>query len=89
MAIYKDVNIKLDPATDRIIYGGEYKLLGVFLAVFLLKFFLGYQQAIDPPSSENLYYKIADVGISGLLIGFLLGRCGTFLKRAQQVNSGQ
>ncbi len=88
--VYRNTYIGIDPKTDKIICKGEYKLFVIILIVFMVKYFLGYQQAINPTSSENILFTIADVGISGLLIGFFLGRCGMFIRQARRaVNSSQ
>jgi hypothetical protein len=85
LLVYRDVAVECKPTSTTAIIPGEYKLLSILTVAFALKYLLGYWQAIDPQLSHNPVHIAADVGISGAVIGFLLGRCLTFARKLNRL----
>jgi hypothetical protein len=68
------LDIKVDTKHFLIQLPGSWSNLIIMLLIFSLKYFFGYDLAVNPHHAELMEYKLSMFAVSGLLTGFLQGR---------------
>lgn len=75
------LDVKVDTKHFLIQLPGSWSTLIVMLLIFSLKYFFGYDLAVNPHHAELMEYKLSMFAVSGLLTGFLQGRLIGYLYR--------
>ena len=82
-------DIRVDAALQRIQVPGSWSNLTVMLLIFSLRYYFGYDLAVNPQHQELLDYQIIRFASLGVLTGFLQGKLLGYLyhfKKAEKLS---
>ncbi|MGE7955930.1 hypothetical protein ACQKQA_04885 [Pseudomonas sp. NPDC089530] len=80
LALFPRRGLALDEESQHLIVPGTWKVLGISLLFFAVKYFIGYQAAVHPETSANVEMLILAGAASGFTVGLFCGRAGTFYR---------
>jgi hypothetical protein len=66
---------------------GSWSTLVLILCIFVLKYALGYQAAVNPMVVNELWFTVFDAGVSGVVAGLFIGRFMAIMKSYRQAPS--
>lgn len=72
--------LTLDDEGQGLIVPGTWKILGISLLFFAVKYFIGYQAAVHPERSASAEILILTSTASGFTVGLFCGRAITFYR---------
>lgn len=74
----RKISIEVNKASRMLVLPGSSSLIVVLLGFFVLKYYFGYLQAVDPQAyAQKLWWAY---GLSGILSGFFIGQRVSYLK---------
>ncbi|WP_421666891.1 hypothetical protein, partial [Pseudomonas veronii] len=77
-AIFPRRGLTLDEEGKHLIVPGTWKVLGISLLFFAVKYFIGYQAAVHPEFSATVEMLALAGAASGFTVGLFCGRTGVF-----------
>jgi len=77
-ALFPRRGLTLDEEGKHLIVPGTYKVLGISLLFFAVKYFIGYQAAVYPELSATVEMLVLAGTASGFTVGLFCGRSGVF-----------
>ncbi|MEN5258662.1 hypothetical protein [Pseudomonas protegens] len=77
-ALFPRRGLTLDEEGKHLIVPGTWKVLGISLLFFAVKYFIGYQAAVHPEFSATMEMLILAGTASGFTVGLFCGRSGVF-----------
>ncbi|MBP5112596.1 hypothetical protein [Pseudomonas protegens] len=77
-ALFPRRGLTLDEEGKHLIVPGTWKVLGISLLFFAVKYFIGYQAAVHPEFSATMEMLVLAGAASGFTVGLFCGRAGVF-----------
>lgn len=77
-ALFPRRGLTLDEEGKHLIVPGTWKVLGISLLFFAVKYFIGYQAAVHPEFSGAVEMLVLAGAASGFTVGLFCGRTGAF-----------
>ncbi|WP_261792946.1 hypothetical protein [Pseudomonas chlororaphis] len=80
LVLFPRRGLALDEESQHLVVPGTWKVLGISLLFFAVKYFIGYQAAVHPEDSADVEMLILAGAASGFAVGLFCGRTGTFYR---------
>ncbi|WP_330215054.1 hypothetical protein [Pseudomonas sp. AM8] len=77
-ALFHRRGLTMDEEGKHLIVPGTWKVLGISLLFFTVKYFIGYQAAVHPEFSATVEMLVLAGSASGFTVGLFCGRAGVF-----------
>lgn len=75
--------LALDDSGQRLVVPGTWKILGIYLLFFAVKYFIGYQSAVHPEHMADVDMILIACTAAGFTVGLFCGRAAHFYRRWQ------
>jgi len=72
--LVRRLDIKVDKKCSLIQLPGTWSTLITMSVIFIIKFYSGYESAVNPWHFEQIEFMLSIVAVSGLLTGLLIGK---------------
>ncbi len=79
------MKIKLIKEKKSLVIPGNISTLILFISIFATKYFFGALYSINPETKKMLLFHLLDIGSSGVITGFFIGRTISYIKKLKSL----